>query len=76
MEAKPVETRTRSGRLVKKPVLYVPVEVPVDDFSDSDYDEEESEVSTEVSEDSEDEESETEGSLKDFIVEDDSEEED
>ena len=62
-----MEVRTRYGRLVKKPELFVPQEVPEDDFSDSDYDEEESDVSSEIEYSSE-EESESEGSLKDFVV--------
>jgi len=33
-----METRTRSGRIVKKPEIYTPDEVVEDDFSESDYD--------------------------------------
>ena len=33
-----METRTRSGRVVKKPEIYTPDEVVEDDFSESDYD--------------------------------------
>lgn len=40
---------TRFGRTVKKPERFEPVEVCDDDFKDSDYDETESDVSSEVS---------------------------
>ena len=33
-----METRTRSGRVVKKPKLYTPDEVVEDDYNESDYD--------------------------------------
>ena len=33
-----METRTRSGRVVKKPTLYTPDEVVEDDYNESDYD--------------------------------------
>jgi len=33
-----METRTRSGRVVKKPTLYTPDEVVEDDFDESEYD--------------------------------------
>ena len=38
-------TTTRSGRIIKKPERYEPVEQVTDDFSDSDYDSEESDFS-------------------------------
>lgn len=38
-------TTTRSGRIIKKPERYEPVEQITDDFSDSDYDSEESDFS-------------------------------
>lgn len=70
-------TRTKSGRLVKKPERYVPVEKVEDDYatdehdtdvdSDSSYDDEEEESETEP-------ESESEGSLVDFVVPDEEEE--
>jgi hypothetical protein len=70
-------TRTKSGRLVKKPERYVPVEKVEDDYatdehdtdvdSDSSYDDDEEEESeTEP-------ESESEGSLVDFVVPDEEE---
>lgn len=34
-----METRSRYGRIIKKPNLYEPQEVCEDDYSDSDYDE-------------------------------------
>jgi hypothetical protein len=74
-----VQTRTRTGRQIKKPDLYTPEETLLEDDytieehdSDigSDIDTEEEIYSDEESEDDEDE-----GSLKDFIVDDDEESE-
>ena len=67
--------RTRSGRVVKKPERYTPVEVCEDDYAPEDYDSNESsDVSSEVSYDSEDISSESDaddnGNLRDFVVED------
>lgn len=74
-----VQTRTRSGRQIKKPEMYTPEETVLeDDYAtdehDSDFD---SDIDTEDEEeyDSEDD-SDDEGSLKDFLVDDESEEED
>ena len=76
-----VQTRTRTGRQIKKPEFYTPEETVLEDDytleehdSDlgSDIDTEDEMYSDEESEDEEDE-----GSLKDFIVDDEeSEEED
>jgi hypothetical protein len=76
-----VQTRTRTGRHIKKPEFYTPEEAVLEDDytleehdSDlgSDIDTEDEMYSDEESEDEEDE-----GSLKDFIVDDEeSEEED
>jgi len=76
-----VQTRTRTGRHIKKPEFYTPEETVLEDDytleehdSDlgSDIDTEDEMYSDEESEDEEDE-----GSLKDFIVDDEeSEEED
>ena len=79
-----VQTRTRSGRQIKKPEIYQPEETILeDDYAsdehdsdfDSDIDTEDEYYSDDDSEDSEDD-----GSLKDFVVDDDdvseSEEED
>jgi hypothetical protein len=63
-------TKTRSGRLVKKPERYTPNEKVEDDYDTDDYDSDDpngSEYSTDP-EESEDDESDSEGSLKDFIV--------
>lgn len=66
---------TRFGRTVKKPERYTPEEENlVDDFKDSDYDEgDQSDVSTEISFESEElsEESDVDenGNLNDFVVE-------
>lgn len=38
-------TKTRSGRIIKKPDRYEPIEQVTDDFSDSDYDSSESDFS-------------------------------
>jgi len=74
--------RTRSGRLIKKPVLYEPKEICEDDYSDDEEpidsdDEEESdeEESDDEESDDEDEDADEKGNLKDFVVEDDSDEE-
>jgi hypothetical protein len=73
--------RTRSGRVVKKPERYVPVEVCEDDYGTEDYDSRESsDVSSEISIDPEDLSSESDadehGNLDGFVVEDKSEESD
>ena len=74
-----VQTRTRTGRNIKKPELYTPEETVLEDDytleehdSDlgSDIDTEDEMYSDDDSEDDEDE-----GSLKDFIVDDDEESE-
>jgi hypothetical protein len=73
--------RTRSGRLIKKPVLYEPQEICEDDYSDDeepiDSDEEESDVEEEEEEEEEDddEDADENGNLKDFVVDDESDEE-
>lgn len=43
------EVRTRSGRVVKAPVRYEPVEQVEDDYAEDDYDTHESDVSSDVS---------------------------
>lgn len=73
--------RTRSGRVVKKPERYVPIEVCEDDYSDNEYDSHESsDVSSEVSVDPDDISTETDadehGNLDGFVVEDKNEESD
>lgn len=67
---------TRYGRLVKKPEVYVPVEEVEDDYSDHE-DIPDSEVSSNISYDSDEDEDEvdSEGSLKDFVVDEDDDEE-
>jgi hypothetical protein len=64
---------TRSGRLVKKPERYEPIEKVEDDFSSDEYDTDDDDVPSEYSEDEDDDESDSEGSLVDFIVQDESE---
>ena len=67
--------RTRSGRTVKPPNRYVPVEVCDDDYGDEDYDSTDiSDVSSEMSLDSEEISSESDaddqGNLDGFVTED------
>lgn len=68
---------TRFGRTIKKPEVYTPIEEVEDDFSDHE-DVADSDVSSTISYDSEEEVSDTEseGSLKEFVVDEDSESED
>ena len=40
--------QTRSGRVIKQPVRYVPQEVVEDDYAPEDYDSDESEVTSEI----------------------------
>lgn len=75
------DTRTRSGRTVKKPVRYTPVEVCDDDYASDEYDSDESEsVSSEASIDPDDISSESDadenGNLDGFVIEDKSDESD
>jgi hypothetical protein len=75
-----VQTRTRTGRAIKKPEFYTPEETVLeDDYTPEEHD---SDLGSEICTDDEiysDEESESvsddEGSLKDFIVDDDEESE-
>lgn len=70
--------RTKSGRLVKKPERYVPVEKVEDDYAtdEHDTDDETSDSGSESEEEEEDiEDSDSEGSLVDFVVPDESESE-
>jgi len=68
-----METRTRSGRVVKKPEIYTPDEVVEDDFSESEYDSDDdgSDIESIRTDESEQED---EDDLDDFIVPDDEEE--
>jgi hypothetical protein len=65
----PMMTTTRSGRLVKKPERYEPIEKVEDDFSSDEYDTDDnaSDVPSEYTEE-EDDDDDSEGSLVDFIV--------
>lgn len=67
-------TKTRSGRLVKRPDRYVPTEKVEDDYAtdEHDTDEDEDDDISSVDE-SESDESDSEGSLVDFIVPDEDE---
>lgn len=74
-----VQTRTRSGRQIKKPELYTPEETVLeDDYTIEEHDSDlGSDIDTEdeIYSDEESEDDEDEGSLKDFIVDDDEESE-
>lgn len=65
--------RTRSGRIVKKPERYVPVEEVEDDFTDSELESHwDSDISSEISYDPEDHvEEESDDDMSDFVAEDD-----
>lgn len=66
-----METRTRSGRVSKPPTRYEPVEIVEDDFSDSEYDDDESDGDdVDDEEDEEDEDDDDAGSLNEFVVDD------
>jgi hypothetical protein len=76
--------RTRYGRIVKKPQLFVPTETVVnDDFGDDEYDEEwdKSDIDTEEEYDSDDsgfddsDDEDDNGNLKGFVVSEDEDEE-
>ena len=76
-----MSTRTRSGRIVKPPERYVPVEVCEDDYNSDEYDSTDlSEVSSEASYDPEEISSESDadehGNLDGFVVEDKTDESD
>jgi hypothetical protein len=74
-----VQTRTRTGRQIKKPDFYTPEETVLeDDYTIEEHDSDiGSDIDTEeeIYSDEESEEDEDEGSLKDFIVDDDEESE-
>lgn len=63
-----METRTRSGRIVKKPERYEPNEKVEDDYESDDYATDDDDSSNYESEEETDDDS--EGSLKDFVVDD------
>ena len=71
-------TRTRSGRVVKKPERYEPVEQVEDDYAPEDYDSDESSVSSTPSSDESDDyddesDADDDGNLDGFVVPDKSE---
>lgn len=63
---------TRSGRIVKKPDRYEPVEIPEDDYEDdddiSDCESEDDECLSEDESESEEEDADEDGNLKGFVV--------
>jgi len=71
---------SRSGRVIKAPVLYEPVEKPEDDFKEDEYDEDadadgsDLDEEEEDEEDDEDEDADEHGNLKGFVVDDEDEE--
>lgn len=72
---------TRSGRKIKKPVVFVPTEDVVnDDYGDDEHDTDfDSDIDTEdeeYSSDDDEEDADENGNLRDFIVDDESESED
>lgn len=75
---------TRSGRTIKKPVLYEPEERPEDDFGADEYDEDDpngenddiAEDDDDEEEDDDEEDADEHGNLKGFVVEDSDEEDD
>ena len=74
--------RTRTGRTIKKPALYVPIETVLDDdYATDEHDDTDSEslIDTEDEYKSEDEsdgeDGDENGNLKDFVVDDESESE-
>jgi hypothetical protein len=73
-----VQTRTRTGRQIKKPEFYTPEETVLeDDYTLEEHDSDlGSDIDTEdeIYSDEESEDEEDDGSLKDFIVDDDDEE--
>jgi hypothetical protein len=74
-----VQTRTRTGRKIKKPELYTPEETVLeDDYTLEEHDSDlgsDLDTDDEMYSDGESEDEEDEGSLKDFIVDDDEESE-
>jgi hypothetical protein len=72
----PNTKKTRSGRLVKPPERYVPTEKVEDDYASDEYDTDSDSNDDDVpSVCSSDEDDKSEGSLKDFVVPDESESE-
>jgi hypothetical protein len=72
---------SRSGRVIKKPVLYEPTERPEDDFKEDEYDEDDPDGEDDDFDDEEDDEDDEEdaddnGNLKGFVVEDEEDESD
>ena len=76
-----VATRTRSGRQIKKPVLFQPAETVLeDDYATDEHDTDiDSNIDTddeeEYSSEDEEEDADENGNLKDFVVDDESESE-
>jgi hypothetical protein len=68
--------RTKSGRLVKRPDRYVPTEKVEDDYATDEHDtDDEDEDDSDILSSEDDDDSDTEGSLVDFIVPDEEEDE-
>tara|TARA_Y100000389_G_scaffold81047_2_gene77661 strand:+ start:214 stop:438 length:225 start_codon:yes stop_codon:yes gene_type:complete len=69
---------TRSGRQIKKPILYEPKEICEDDYGDEEESEEEGEdiFSSDEESESDEEDADENGNLKGFVVSDSDEEDD
>jgi hypothetical protein len=65
---------TRSGRQVKKPVLYESSEICVDDYTDEDDQEEDIQSESECSSEDEEEDADVNGNLTGFVVSDEDDE--
>lgn len=67
---------SRSGRIIKKPDFYEPVERPEDDFKEDEYDDDDGDdgdedIDDDEEDDDEDEDADENGNLRGFIVNDD-----
>jgi hypothetical protein len=71
----PISVMTKSGRLVKKPERYTPIEKVEDDYATDEHDSDDDSDSEEEDITETDEEDDSEGSLVDFVVPDESESE-
>ncbi len=69
---------SRSGRVIKKPDFYEPVERPEDDFDEDEYDDDEGDEDDieeeEEEEEDDDEDADDKGNLKGFVVDDEDDE--
>lgn len=78
-DPQPTEVRTKSGRLVKQPNRYTPIEKVEDDYLSDEYDDDDDDDCSSISSirsssEEEDLDDDSEGSLADFVVPDDEDE--